>query len=1553
MAESTFFFFMTNPTAEIPHSKLCTNVSGITVHQSSPTRRLLLISLAVLAYGLVLPSVLSTMGKPLERAMEQAARLEQNRSIQLEQEFLAQAHEESVVAWDDDDDSEGQSEDTTVSSDDDDEINKEQATVVASKEADKNATSSEERPLPSAYLPDALPMFLLFLVITGTGLHFLMCRWFVWWQVWTEYEPVTGNELGENLFVHVIPLPHRGKPSLCPVMKNKTTGEMEFVFQRQTYVWVRPQDFSSDQVERLLVLGESANDDASFGNQLVDAPQSNTTSEFCMSLANTKGFIRLMLAKTNEPISFYLKSEGIPDESTLQLVRSRFGFNTLAVPQPPFLELLKAQLLMPLSVFQVFSALLWAIDEYLQYTLFTLFSIALMESTTAFQRHRTMKQLKGLSPKSYSVFVKRQGSWTRVPTEELLPGDLISLRIVESEEEQEGTSSQQGNQKPTHQETIIPCDLLILSGSAIVNEATLTGESIPQMKDALAEKDTDRNLDVDGADRIHTLFSGTSLVAFSPSTTQTTPDGGFLCRVLRTGFGSSQGELMQMIEFSSQAVSADSKETGAALLILLVFALISAAYVFQKGLEKGDRTEHELLLKCIIIVTSVVPRQLPVQMALAVNHALMALLNEGIYCTEPYRVPEAGKVTHALFDKTGTLTADELTPIGVTSEDGSKLVSMREANPEATLVLACCHALVAIQEGTLAGDPIEVAAVRGVRWGFDATRNRAFPGDTGMLQQTLVQVRGKILASQQAGEEKNKAVIANLRKEEADLVKAVTLLATEAKNNKFKECFILRRFHFESALQRMSVLISANDGMDHYALCKGSPEALKELCEQVPEWYNDTYQDLAERGMRVLALGMKKISAKTATDVNVKRTDVEKDLEFVGFVAFEAKIRGDSGSVIKSLKYSKISVSMLTGDAPLTALHVAKCCGFLRHERTLKLQVDKESNQSRWVTALQSSKEQESLPVNVDSRDCGLGELAEQYNLICTEEGIEWLSQASEGRVWYGVGRIIVFSRMSPRGKAKIIRAIQKLNLQEDHDQKFVLMCGDGGNDVGALKQADVGLALLSGYGSANTGDGSSADEAGPNAAGEQGAVVDAENELNEQLMTQKKRAAHYQKLKNQELEVKKAELMRLQRIWMDEEIAKLSEAEKGFWGHLNAMKTASTKMTRELQKEAALLDKKYNLAAANDSKKGQSDDDPFAALDDPNGGGLPSIRPGDASVAAPFTSRVPSVRSVVHLVRQGRCTLLSSLQQQQIMMLECTITAYTYAAISLEGARSSERQMMVSSWLIMAASLSFSYSTPIDRMHPVKPLRSLFHPAVFLSIFGQAVIHLYSMSNAVKMATDSMGPDKIQEVVDFNKKVSAGMDVANPDEEEDPLQMLTALWHKPFLPNLMNTTVFLVETAQIMAVLFVNYKGRPFMKGMLENHALFLSLFICIGGIAFASWEVLPEFNRALHFYPFPNDEYRWNVMFQISLVVLGTLVWDRLMIFMFARPIFDAMVDEARKTHFPQDLIPILTSLGKTVAGFLVFSTGNPIIWFGSWWGYRKYKTYQEEQEAKALFQ
>merc|ERR1711966_503842 len=45
------------------------------------------------------------------------------------------------------------------------------------------------------------------------------------------------------------------------------------------------------------------------------------------------------------------------------------------------------------------------------------------------------------------------------------------------------------------------------------------------------------------------------------------------------------------------------------------------------------------------------------------------------------------------------------------------------------------------------------------------------------------------------------------------------------------------------------------------------------------------------------------------------------------------------------------------------------------------------------------------------------------------------------------------------------------------------------------------------------------------------------------------------------------------------------------------------------------------------------------AQLEDLEMEDLPMVKIGDASVAAPFTSKMPSIRSCVDIVRQGRCT--------------------------------------------------------------------------------------------------------------------------------------------------------------------------------------------------------------------------------------------------------------------------------------------------------------------------
>ena len=50
---------------------------------------------------------------------------------------------------------------------------------------------------------------------------------------------------------------------------------------------------------------------------------------------------------------------------------------------------------------------------------------------------------------------------------------------------------------------------------------------------------------------------------------------------------------------------------------------------------------------------------------MAVNNSLVQLSKQGIFCTEPYRIPLAGKIDVCCFDKTGTLTAEGMKLKGV------------------------------------------------------------------------------------------------------------------------------------------------------------------------------------------------------------------------------------------------------------------------------------------------------------------------------------------------------------------------------------------------------------------------------------------------------------------------------------------------------------------------------------------------------------------------------------------------------------------------------------------------------------------------------------------------------------------------------------------------------------------------------------------------------------------------------------------------------------------------------------------------------------------------
>ena len=84
-----------------------------------------------------------------------------------------------------------------------------------------------------------------------------------------------------------------------------------------------------------------------------------------------------------------------------------------------------------------------------------------------------------------------------------------------------------------------------------------------------------------------------------------------------------------------------------------------------KGLQDPTRSRYDLFLRTITIITAVVPPELPMQLAIATNAAVLVLMDRNIFCTKPSRLAVSGSTTTCLFDKTGTLTSDQIRAVGV------------------------------------------------------------------------------------------------------------------------------------------------------------------------------------------------------------------------------------------------------------------------------------------------------------------------------------------------------------------------------------------------------------------------------------------------------------------------------------------------------------------------------------------------------------------------------------------------------------------------------------------------------------------------------------------------------------------------------------------------------------------------------------------------------------------------------------------------------------------------------------------------------------------------
>ena len=411
-----------------------------------------------------------------------------------------------------------------------------------------------------------------------------------------------------------------------------------------------------------------------------------------MYMLNSDGvFERLRYPYENANLQTLLAAQGVKSHAAAEALRETYQENKVDIPLPEIRDLLVEQFLSPFFVFQTFCVVLWLLDDYWYFALLTLAMLVLFEYITSLNRRRNVQVARSMLRPPHVVYCKRGGQFERISTWELVPGDVFSL--VPGEDP-------------------VPCDALLLCGSVFVNEAVLTGESTPKAKEAPAPADVvaEGVLPTRLEESRHVVLEGTVVLQRDVSAVDgkaLAPDCGCCALVLRTGFGTTSGSLMRKIVHASERVTVDNTEVYAFMLILVVIACAASGYVLRVGLEDASRSRWKLFLHCIMVVTSVVPPELPMELSLAVTTSLSALIKKHIYCTEPYRIPLAGAIDVCCFDKTGTLTSDELRVQAVVGAHGD--VAAQGPSADALRVMGACHELALIA-GDVRGSPSELAA---------------------------------------------------------------------------------------------------------------------------------------------------------------------------------------------------------------------------------------------------------------------------------------------------------------------------------------------------------------------------------------------------------------------------------------------------------------------------------------------------------------------------------------------------------------------------------------------------------------------------------------------------------------------------------------------------------------------------------------------------------------------------------------------------------------------------------------------------------------------------
>lgn len=561
-----------------------------------------------------------------------------------------------------------------------------------------------------------------------------------------------------------------------------------------------------------------------------------------------------------------------PDEARRRL--EQYGPNELIRKAGPgvfqmFLSQLKDYMVIILFVASLVSMLLGEVTDSLVIILIVIINAGL----GVFQEYRASQALEALRRLSApNATVLRNGVQQEVPAVELVPGDVVVLETGD----------------------YVPADVRLISSVNLkIEEAALTGESVPVEKDAEARLEGDVGL----GDQINSAFMST-LVTY----------GRGMAIVTATGMNTVIGRIAEMLQEGEDETTPLQRRLAELGKFLGTGCLAICTIVFFLGLLRGQPA-LEIFMTAVSLAVAAIPEGLPAVVTIVLALGMQRMAQQHAIVKKLHAVETLGSATVICSDKTGTLTQNQMTIVKMyipgleidVQGDGYKPIGALTAEKR-MLDLAHEPAICRLLEiGALCND---ARLERSLEHGAEEWRVYGDPTEAAM-----------IVAAAKVG-----------------------IHREQLHNEKPR----LQELPFDSGRKLMTTFHT--DGESRFmAATKGAPDVLIERCTRIMRRDGKIGQitpsdveailkensTLAAQAYRVLAMAFKPLDA--IPEHPSSEAD-EQDLVFCGLVGMIDPPRPEAIDAIKVCKSAGIRVVMITGDYRDTAAAIARQLGIITAE---------------------------------------------------------------------------------------------------------------------------------------------------------------------------------------------------------------------------------------------------------------------------------------------------------------------------------------------------------------------------------------------------------------------------------------------------------------------------------------------------------------------------------------------------------------------------------------------------------------------------------------------